>query len=248
MVDDAAALGVTFEPGDLDRLGRYLALLLAANELVNLTAIRDPGEAWTRHILDSLTLLPVIAEAAPAELEQPVRLIDIGAGGGLPGIPIAVCMPGVRVTLLDSTEKKCDFLRHAAAELGLTNVSVIHDRAEHAGQHRGERIDSGGTTRFEGALRGVFDVVTARAVGRLATLLEITVPFARVGGLCALVKGEQAESELAEAKQALHLLHAAHAGTIVTPTGRVVVIEKLRDTPRDYPRADGEPKRKPLGL
>jgi Predicted S-adenosylmethionine-dependent methyltransferase involved in bacterial cell division len=90
--------------------------------------------------------------------------------------------------------------------------------------------------------------VLARAVGRLATLAEITVPFATVGGLCVLIKGAKADEELAEAKAALHLLHAAHAGTVATPTGRIVVLEKLRTTPRDYPRREGEPKRAPLGV
>jgi 16S rRNA (guanine527-N7)-methyltransferase len=90
--------------------------------------------------------------------------------------------------------------------------------------------------------------VVSRAVGRLVTLLELTVPLARVGGLIVLTKGQKADEELAEAKQALHLLHAAHAGTVDTPTGRLVVIEKLRDTPKAYPRGDGEPRKVPLGV
>jgi 16S rRNA (guanine527-N7)-methyltransferase len=90
--------------------------------------------------------------------------------------------------------------------------------------------------------------VVSRAVGRLATLLELTVPLAKVGGLIVLTKGQKADEELAEAKQTLHMLHAAHAGTVDTPTGRLVVIEKLRDTPKMYPRGDGEPKRSPLGV
>lgn len=218
---------MSFEAGEVEQLGRYLALLLAANEAMNLTAVRDPAEAWERHLLDSLTLLPVLAEAGDA-----LSVLDVGSGGGLPGLPLAICTPGSRFTLMDATAKKCAFLDHAVSELGLANVTVVDARAEEAGRDR---------------LRGAFDVVTARAVGRLATLLELTVPFAKVGGLCVLTKGQKAEEELAEAKRAMHLLHATHAGTIETPTGRIVVVEKRRETPRAYPRAVGEPKRRPLG-
>ncbi|MEM0982716.1 MAG: 16S rRNA (guanine(527)-N(7))-methyltransferase RsmG [Planctomycetota bacterium] len=237
-------LGIELEADEVEKLGGYLSLLLATNKIINLTAIRDEEDAWTKHIADALTLLPLLAEV---EAESP-RLVDVGTGGGLPGMVLAIVRPDVRVTLLDSTEKKCRFLDHAAAELGLSNVVIRHDRAESAAQERGERVDRGGTSERVGALRGSFDVVTARAVGRLATLAELTVPFAKVGGLCLLIKGEKAEEELAEAKAGLHLLHAAHAGTVPTPTGRVVVLEKLRETPKSYPRADGLPKREPLGV
>ncbi len=218
--------------------------MLEANRSFNLTAIKDADTAWERHILDALTLLPVLAEASPAAEGEPLRVIDVGAGAGLPGIPLAVARPDARVTLLDATAKKCDFMRACVRELGLENVEVVNTRAEQAGQDRGAKT-SGGRV---GAHRDAYDLVTARAVGRLATLAELTVPLARVGGLVALIKGEKAEEELAEAKGALHLLHAAHAGTIQTPTGRVVVLEKLRATPKMYPRRDGEPKRSPLGV
>jgi 16S rRNA (guanine527-N7)-methyltransferase len=192
--------------------------------------------------------LPVLAEAESADEHGALTVLDVGTGGGLPGMVLAIAMPGARFTLLDSTAKKCRFLEHAARELGLENVTVVHHRAEAAGQQRGTRVDSGGEARREGGLRESFDVVTARALGRLVTLAELTVPFARVGGLCALVKGEKADEELAEAKRALHLLHTHHAGTVETPTGRIVVLEKQRSTPKAYPRANGEPKRRPLGL
>jgi len=236
--------GIELDEGELDRLGGYLALLLQTNKIINLTAVTDEAEAWTRHVADALMLLPLLGEC---ESEHPA-LIDIGTGGGLPGTVLAIARPDLRVTLLDSTEKKCRFLGHAASELGIENVTVVHARAESAGHERGTRVDAEGGAVRVGALRGAFDFVTARAVGRLATLAELTVPFARVGGLCLLIKGAKAGEELAEAKRCLHLLHAAHAGTIETPTGRVVVLEKLRETPRSYPRADGLPKREPLGM
>lgn len=229
-VEAARELGVEFEASDLERLGRYLAMLLAANEVVNLTAISDAEQAWTRHVLDSLTLM-----APLSELEEGARVIDVGSGGGLPGIPLAICMGHLRFTLLEATGKKAQFLRAASAALGLTNVEVVNERAEAAGQdHRDHRER--------------YDAVVARAVGPMSVIAELTVPLAKEGtGRVLLVKGQRAEEELASAKAALHLLHAVHAGTIETPTGKIVVLEKPRKTPRAYPRAAGEPKRRPLG-
>lgn len=248
--DRLAELGVELEPGEAEALARYAGLLLAANRAVNLTAVRTADELWLGHLADALALLPVLAstDQDAAESGRGPTLIDVGSGGGLPGLVLAIVRPDAEVTLLDATAKKCRFLEHAARELGLGNVSVVHARAESAGQRRGVRADRGGVAHREGGLRGVFDVVTARAVGRLATLAELTVPFARVGGLIALVKGARAGEELDEAKGALHLLHAGHAGTVETPTGRIVVLEKRRETPKGYPRADGVPKREPLGV
>lgn len=239
-LESAASLGVEFEPGELDRLATFLALLLETNTRTNLTAIKDPADAWTRHILDSLTLLPMLAD-----LPEDARVIDVGSGGGLPAIPLAIVSPHLRFTLLEATGKKCDFLRHAIAELDLANADVLQARAEAAGQDRGDRQPDGSRLH---ATREAFDAATARAVGPLAVIAELTIPLVKPGGLVILVKGQRADEELAEAKQALHLLGAAHAGTVDTPTGRVVVLEKLRVTPRTYPRRDGEPKRAPLGM
>lgn len=227
--------GLAFETGELETLGRFLAFLLAVNERMNLTAIRDPAEAWLKHVFDALTLLPLLSE-----LSDGAELADVGSGGGVPALPLAIVHPQLHFTLIESTAKKADYLSAAVAVLGLKNVEVINQRAEEAGQD------------FRG-LRERFDVVTARAVGRMPMLVELTVPLAKApegdtpGGRVILVKGEQAEQELAEAKQALYMLHAQHIGTVETPTGRLVVVEKMRKTPRTYPRAAGEPKRSPLG-
>lgn len=238
-VERVGALGVSFAPGEVERLGGYLALLLEANTRMNLTAIRDAAEAWEKHIFDALTIVPVLAD-----LPDGAEVVDIGTGGGIPGLVLASVMPRAAFTLVDATGKKCEFVRDAAETLGLPNVTVLQDRAERLGQDRGVRTGTGRT----GGHRGRYDAVVSRAVGRLAMLLELTVPLAKVGGLIVLTKGQKADEELAEAKQALHMLHAAHAGTVETPTGRLVVIEKLRDTPKAYPRGDGEPKKTPLGV
>lgn len=236
-----SALGIEFETGDLERLGRFLALLLQANTAFNLTAVTDPGEAWTRHILDAMTLMPLLAE-----LPEGSRVIDVGSGGGVPGVPLAIVLPGVLFTLLEATGKKAEFLRAAAAVLGLHNVTVVQDRAERAGQDRGERT-GGDASERAGGHREAYDVVLARALGPLAVAAELCVPLAKVGGRVLLVKGQKAAQELAEAEAALRELKAVHTGTVETPTGRIVVLEKRVRTPRTYPRRDGEPSRAPLG-
>ena len=202
--DRLAAIGVTLEPAydrTVEKLGRFLALLLAMNEHVNLTAVTEPAEAWSRHVLDALSLVPFL-EALPPN----ARLLDVGSGGGVPGIPLGIARPDLRITLLDATEKKVAFLRSAAAELGLSNVEAVCGRAE--------SVDLGDR----------FDVVTARAVAKISALLPWTAPFARKGGRILCIKGERADIELGEAAAVLKRFRCTHEGTHPTPTGRIVVL------------------------
>ncbi|MCH2146156.1 MAG: 16S rRNA (guanine(527)-N(7))-methyltransferase RsmG [Phycisphaerales bacterium] len=226
-LESAAHMDIQFEGDDLDRLGHWLELLVAGNERMNLTRILHPEDAWHRHVLDSLSLLPMIATAGARSL------IDIGSGGGAPGIPLAVVCPELRVGLVETTGKKATFLEETVGVLGLENVTVFNDRAERLAAH-GE------------PQREAWDIVTARAVGRLPVLLELTVPFARVDGHVLAIKGGQADEEIEEARAALHRLHVSVVETVRTTTGTIVVIEKPRPTPKCYPRGAGEPKRSPL--
>lgn len=230
----AESQGIAFEPGDLDRLGRHLAYLRDANRRFNLTAVDEPEAMWTRHVLDSLALLPVIEALREDRGGGALRIIDVGSGGGFPGMPLAVALHDREVTLLEATGKKARFLREVVDALGLEGVVVEQARAEEAGRDR-ERHREG------------YDAVVSRAVGPLPTLLELTVPFAKVGGIVLAIKGERAAEEIAESKAALHALHARALDPIRTPTGTIVVVEKLRTTPKLYPRRAGEPKRVPLG-
>jgi len=246
-LEAAAGLGIEFEEGDVERLGRFLGMLLEANaSALNLTAVTEPEAAWQRHVLDSLTLLPMLAE-----LSEGAKVLDVGSGGGLPGVPLAIVMPHLKFTLLEATGKKVEFLRAVTRAMGLKNVQVVQGRAEAFGHDRGVKGPTGERT---GGYREAFEAVTARAVGRIAVLAELTVPFAKVGvgeeagGFVLLIKGQKAEEELEEAKEALHLLKVVHAATVDTPTGRVVVLEKRSATPKLYPRGDGEPSRRPLGI
>jgi len=224
----ADELGIAFELGEVEKLGRFLALLLHANTRMNLTAIKDPGEAWTRHILDSLTLM-----APLAELPAGATVIDVGTGGGVPGVPLAIVRPDLRFTLLDATAKKTAFVRATMDMFGVEHAKVVTARAEAAGR--------------DPEHRDAYDAAIARAVGPMATIAELATPFVKQNGVALLIKGEKAGEELENAKAALHLLLSHHAGTLETPTGRVVILEKMRPTPKAYPRANGEPKRKPLG-
>lgn len=220
--------GLAFDDGEVEKLGRFLGLLYSANELVNLTAIKNVEEAWERHIFDSLTLM-----AVTSEIEREARVVDVGAGGGLPGIPLAITNPYLEFRLVESTGKKAAFLEHAIKTLKLGNVQVMQGRAE-------------SVMSAEGGLRDIAHLAIARALGPMRVALELTSPAVRVGGRVVLVKGEKAEQELEEAKHAMHVLCVAHAGTIETPTGKLVVFEKTGRTPRSYPRRAGEPKRAPL--
>jgi len=221
--------GLALEPSELNALSHFLSLMLASTSVVNLTSITDPESAWEKHIFDSLTLLPFLQECGTS-----AKIADVGSGGGVPAIPLAITNPRFDFTLIESTGKKAHFLSHAAAMLELGNVRVVNDRAEGVGQEFRTH-------------RGRYDIVTARAVGRIIVLAELTAPLAKVGGLVVLTKGEKAAEELDEAALALKTVGLAHAGTHETPTGRVVVLEKTRPTPRPYPRRAGEPKRSPIG-
>ncbi len=208
----------------MDPQRRYLELLLEANQAFNLTAITDPEEAWTKHIEDSLTLLPDLEGVTG-------KVVDVGSGGGLPAIPLAIARPDLQFTLVESTAKKARFLAECARTLQLPNVRVESERAEILGQ---------------GPLRASFDVATSRACARLPVLLELCLPLLKVHGRKLAIKGEQAALEVEEARRALVLLHGTVVSTRRTATGTVLRIDKTAGTSPTYPRRPGEPKRSPL--
>jgi 16S rRNA (guanine527-N7)-methyltransferase len=207
-------LGIEIAPEEETLLARYLGMLFATNERINLTRI-DRESAWTRHVVDSLTLL-----APLASIDGVARAIDVGSGGGLPAIPLAIARRDIEWTLLEATGKKARFLEAVIRRLRLPNARVLNERAEKAAR---------------GPLREQFDVATSRAVGALDGLATISVPFLKIGGMMLAIKGERAWEEVAAAKQALYELHAHVVGEVRNETNTIVAIEKQRKTPSKFP-------------
>ena len=225
---DLRALDVELTGDDLAQLGQFLDLLLAANREFNLTGIKDVGEAWGRHVLDSLSLL------GPLGREDVASVIDLGSGGGLPGIPLAITMPQATFTLVEATTKKAAFLADAADALSLSNVTVLAERAELIGTP-------------DGGFRSTVDAVVARAVGPLTVLLELALPLVVEGGRVLAIKGQKAGEEIEAAAAALRTLKGSVEGTTRTGTGTIIEIRKTAATPKRYPRLPGVPKRDPIG-
>ena len=227
-LNDIATLGIEFDDGDLVQLSSYLHLLYQKNQVMNLTAVKSMEEAWERHIYDSLTLLPILSEL------QCEHVIDIGSGGGLPGIPLAITLPEMTFVLVETTKKKALFLSEVVEALELENVTVLAERAEQLASD-------------DGGFRGMADVVVSRAVGAMPTLLELTVPFLKIDGKFLAVKGQKAEEEVQQAKKAASILGCIFEDMTQTKTGTIVSYLKTKKTPKAYPRQAGEPKRMPLG-
>ncbi len=206
------AQGIELEERELQLLERYLGLLFATNARFNLTAITRE-DAWNRHVLDSLSLL------APLDALEVARAMDLGSGGGLPGIPLAICRSDIEWTLVEATTKKAHFLTAVVEHLGLPNVTVLQARAE---------------TTSQNGIGEVLDVVVARAVGAFGPLAQLAVPYLRIGGVLLAIKGDRAAEEVMDAKARLHALHAQVINQIRTPTNTIVVMEKIRKTPAKY--------------
>ncbi|PJF30478.1 MAG: 16S rRNA (guanine(527)-N(7))-methyltransferase RsmG [Candidatus Thermofonsia Clade 1 bacterium] len=212
---------------------QYAAELEAWNKSrANLTAITGVEAIEIRHFLDSLSLLSAL------DIPQGARLIDVGTGGGFPGVPLKIVRPDLRLTLLEATSKKIAFLQHLAGVLRLSDVQFLNARAEEAGHMPDQRE--------------CYDFVVARAVAHMPILAEYLLPLARVGGLCVAMKGESAEREAGEAANALRILGGRVSRIVpvtlpeVAELHYLVIIEKIAPTPHAYPRKPGLPAKKPL--
>ncbi len=239
LVAGAEALGVALGAEQLAAFARYRDELLAWNARVNLTSIVAPAEVETRHFLDSLTCVaPLRARWGPALSVLPLRCIDVGSGGGFPGVPLRLALPRLRVTLLEATGKKVAFLEHLIATLGLGGVATIAERAE--------------TLAHAPAHRESYDAAFARALAPLPALLELTLPFLRVGGLLVAQRKGDLAGEVAAAAFACETLGGAapRIEPVTVPPlddGRaLVVVEKAAATPAAYPRRPGVPAKRPL--
>ncbi len=230
--NEGLKIGVDISPSQLDQLKLYIDLLVKANESFNLTAIAEKGEVLRKHILDSLFAARFIGNGVQT-------MVDIGTGAGLPGIPLAVIFPGLRVTLVDSTAKKVRFIEETVQKIGLeAQARAVLGRAEDLGraaEHRGQ-----------------YDVAISRAVAKLNVLTEFCLPLVMVGGRFLAMKGPSVNEEIDGAQNALEALGGEIKAVEVwkLPVGNeersIVVVEKVRATSDDYPRRTGMPAKKPL--
>lgn len=230
----APAIASRLPPGFGDATQRFVAMLLAANGRVNLTRVTEPDAVARLHLLDSLAALPLLDSWGPA------TAIDLGSGGGLPAIPLALARPEMAWTLVDSVGKKAAALRAFVEALGVRNVTVIADRAEALGR--------------DPRHRELYGVVTARACAALPVLVELALPFLSIGGTLLAWKGplSEADEEVRRGRVAAGRLGGGRleiVGTGLPSLGghRFVVVPKERPTPAAYPRRPGEPGRRPLG-
>lgn len=211
---------------------RYFELLVEWNEKINLTAITEKEEVYLKHFYDS------IAPITQGLIEnQPIKLLDIGAGAGFPSLPMKILYPHLDVTIIDSLNKRINFLNLLAQELGLENVHFYHGRAEDFAHDKN--------------FRAQFDIVTARAVARMQVLSELTIPYLKVGGKLLALKASNAPEELTDAKNALNLLFSKVEDNLsyTLPNGDpryMTIVEKKKETPNKYPRKAGMPNKRPL--
>ena len=226
----AAAMNIPLTDAQLALFDRYAELLVEWNEKMNLTAITDPEGIVIKHFLDSLSLLCCV------QIPRGALLVDVGTGAGFPAVPLQIARPDLKITLLDSLNKRLLFLQEVAAQLHLP-MKTVHARAEEGGRNA--------------QLREKFDVATARAVAALPALSEYCLPFVKKGGLFVAMKGPGGAAELAEAEKALRLLgghaEATHERTLQDGSARtLIVIRKAAHTPPQYPRAGTKIAKSPL--
>lgn len=230
----ARAFGIDLTPIQQEQFEKYYRLLVEWNEKFNLTTITAYNDVQLKHFLDSLSAAPILIGAGVLEK----KLIDVGAGAGLPGMPLALALPDLRVTLLEATGKKVRFLDEVTREIGLENVTAVHARAEEYARDAKHREQ--------------FDFAVARALAPMRTLVEYTLPFVRVGGIMIAYKALDADQETHQAKRGIEMLGGKLREIITVKLGdlddvrHLVVIDKIAHTPATYPRAGGAPKNKPL--
>jgi len=231
----AAKLGLYLIPIQLEQFDTYYHELMEWNRRVNLTAITDHAEVQIMHFLDALTVtLAWQQPIANADFD----LIDVGAGAGIPGIPLKIVFPDIELVLLDSTAKKTAFLDHIVEKLGLNNVEIVTGRAEEIARQE--------------QYREKFDVVLSRAVAALPTLLELTLPFCATGGSFIAQKKGDIDHEILSAGKAISLLGGKLREVKrieieeFTDSRKLIIIDKVAATPTLYPRRSGMPAKRPL--
>lgn len=232
LIEGGKAFGIDLTADQVQQFSQYLDLLLEWNQKINLTAIIEEEEIIIKHFLDSISCIIVPA------IKKNSKIIDIGTGAGFPGIPIKICYPDIFLTLLDSLQKRIQFLEAVGERLGFRNVSFEHGRAEDFGQNE--------------EFREQYDIAVARAVAPLNILCEYCLPFIKVGGSFVCQKGRNIDEEIRNAEKAIQILGGKL--TEIKPVSlpfsdivhHLIVIQKIKQTPTKYPRRAGIPTKKPL--
>lgn len=232
--EELANYGFKLSSKQKEQFATYYNKLIEFNKKVNLTRITDKNEVYLKHFFDSITPLLEFSDLFKGEKS----LCDVGAGAGFPSLPIKILCPDLSITIVDSLGKRLKFLDELVSDLSLDKVTLVHSRAEDAGQNKN--------------LREKFDLVTGRAVARMSVLSEYCLPLAKVDGYLVALKGPKAQDELAEAKNAIEVLGGSvkEVKELMLPDTdderTLIVVEKVKATPKKYPRQAGTPNRKPL--
>lgn len=224
--------GIELTEVQIDQLDKYFEMLVEWNKVMNLTAITEPKEVAIKHMIDSLSAWN------EDKMGNAKTIIDVGTGAGFPGIPLKIYKPELKLTLLDSLNKRIKFLQAVVDELGLADVQCIHARAEEGARNK--------------QLREKYDVAVSRAVARLPVLAEYCIPFVKVGGTFVALKGMKYAEEAADGQNALKVLGADDVDIVevhlpeIDDKRAVIYAKKKRGTPKQYPRKAGTPDKNPL--
>ncbi len=228
--EEAMQFGIELSEKQQDNFYNYMKLLLDWNEKINLTAITEPKEVITKHFVDSLSITPYMNEND--------RILDIGTGAGFPGIPLKIVLEKNEIKLLDSLNKRINFLNEVIEKLELKNIQAIHGRAEEFNKIDGNRES--------------YDIVVSRAVAKLNVLLEYMLPFVKLNGRCICMKSADTAEELKEAENAIKILggEIEKIDEITLKNTdikrKIIVIKKINKTPNKYPRKAGTPTKEPI--
>ncbi len=235
LIAGAEKLGLTLSQEQVGQFEDYCREMLDWNQRVNLTAITGYEEVQVRHFLDSLAIYPVMDRSQPL---KNLHILDVGTGAGLPGLPLKIALPEIKLTLLESTAKKTAFLKYLVSALGLKDTEVLTGRAEKLAR--------------EDSYRAGFNTVISRAVAALSTLVELTLPFCPTGGTVILPKKGNIRQEVEEALKAIDILGGSLREIKMVDLDELnderymVVIDKVSPTPDKYPRRPGIPEKRPI--